>query len=371
MTLPLPFISYDLGGKANNGPGYYDSNLKDFAPRLAFAYNPSFARKNVISGGVGIVFDHTIVNAVQYQQDQYSYLFQATTNLPFGTPSDPVASLREDPRFTSITSLPTTPAAPEITHPFTPFVEDGIPVGLMNGRAFNETIDRHLHNPYSIVINFGIQHEFPRNYILKVNYAGRLGRRLLAQADANQLIDFPDTHSGQMMGQAFAEIVRQLRATGTVTPQPWFEDVITPGVGEAFGFNNNTELVAYGLDPLPARGDFADTIQAISTLNQSFDSPVFPSNIGMGSQFSREHVLHQQGILELSRAAGHAAQEPVGGTAVRPELYLLALHRQRIADGQHAGGWRVWLHLRRGAPHVVRGQLGLRPDAHHHRQRAL
>ena len=292
----VPFISYDLGGKANNGPGYYDSNLKDFAPRLAFAYNPSFARNNVISGGVGIVFDHTIVNAVQYQQDQYSYLFQATTNLPFGTPSDPVASLREDPRFTSITSLPTTPAAPEITHPFTPFVEDGIPVGLMNGRAFNETIDRHLHNPYSIVINFGIQHEFPRNYILKVNYASRLGRRLLAQADANQLIDFPDTHSGQMMGQAFAEIVRQLRATGTVTPQPWFEDVITPGVGEAFGFNNNTELVAYGLDPLPVRGDFADTIQAISTLNQSFDSPVFPSNIGMGSQFSQNTFYTNKGF---------------------------------------------------------------------------
>jgi hypothetical protein len=166
----------------------------------------------------------------------------------------------------------------------------------MNGRAFNETIDRHLHNPYSIVIDFGIQHEFPRNYILKVNYAGRLGRRLLAQADANQLIDFPDTHSGQMMGQAFAEIVKQLRATGVVTPQPWFEHVITPGVGEAFGFNNNTELVAYGLDPLPVRGDFADAIQAISTLNEAFDSPVFPSNIGMGSQFSENTFYTNKGF---------------------------------------------------------------------------
>jgi Carboxypeptidase regulatory-like domain/TonB dependent receptor len=292
----VPFISYDLGGKANNGPGYYDSNPKDFAPRVAFAYNPAIDKHSVISGGFGIVFDHTVVNAVQYQQDQYSYLFQATANLPFGATGDPVSSLRNDPRFSSITAIPAAPGAPEITHPFVPFVQDGVPFGLQNGQAFNQTIDRHLHTPYSIVIDFGIQHEFPKNYILKLNYAGRLGRRLLAQADANQLIDFPDTHSGQMMSQAFSEIVRQLRDTGTVTPQPWFENVITPGVGEAFGYNNNTELVAYGLDPLPARGDFADTIQAISTLNQFFDSPVFQSNIGMGSQFSENTFYTNKGF---------------------------------------------------------------------------
>lgn len=295
----LPLISYDLGGKANHGPSYYDSSLKNFAPRLSFAYNPSFAHHSVISGGFGIVFDHTIVNAVQFQQEQYSYLFAATTNLPYGTPSDPVTSLKNDPRFTSITSLPATPAAPVITHPFTPFADNGVPNGLINGRAFNETIDRHLRNPYSIVIDFGVEHEFPRNYILKVNYAGRLGRRLLAQADANQLIDFPDRSSGQMMSQAFAAIVKEMRATGTVTPQPWFENVILPGLGEAFGFNNNTELVAYGFDPLPARGDFADTIQAISTLNafnQDLGATAFPSNVGMGSQFSENTFYTNKGF---------------------------------------------------------------------------
>ena len=292
----VPLISYDLGGKANHGPGYYDPSYNNFAPRVAFAYNPAFAKRTVITGGFGVVFDHTVVNAVQYQQDQYSYLFQATANEPFGIPASPVNSLKTDPRFTSITSIPTPPAAPEITHPFTPFVDNGVPFGLENGRAFNETIDRHLRNPYNMVINFGVQHEFPRNYILKVNYAGRLGRRLLAQADANQLVEFPDTKSGQLMSQAFAAIVTQLRDTGTVTPQPWFENVISPGVGEAFGFNNNTELVAYGLDPYPARGDFADTIQAISSLNQFFDTPVFQSNVGMASQFSENTFYTNKGF---------------------------------------------------------------------------
>jgi hypothetical protein len=40
--------------------------------------------------------------------------------------------------------------------------------------------------------------------IFKLGYVGRLGRRLLAQADAEQLIDFPDKASGQTLSQAMA-----------------------------------------------------------------------------------------------------------------------------------------------------------------------
>ena len=303
---------------------------KDFAPRLAIAYNPSFAPKTVISAGFGVVFDHTIVNAVQYQQDQYSQLFNTTQTLPFGVPADPYSSLQTDPRFGSITSIPARPDIPVITHPLTPYVTDGSPQGLINGRDFNETIDRHLRNPYSYELSFGVQHEFPKNYILKLDYAGRLGRKLLAQADANQLIDFPDTHSGQKMSQAFATITQQMRDTGTVTPQPWFENVMLPGVGQAFGYNNNTELVAYGFDPYPARGDFADTIQLMSSLNVFsgfFGAPILPSNVGMGSQFSQNTFYTNMGSSSYHGLLAHAAQKSVGRTPVRPELHLLALHR--------------------------------------------
>jgi len=294
----VPFISYTLGGKANHAPDYYGSNLKNFAPRVAFAYNPEFARRTVISGGFGVVFDHTVVNAVQYQQNQYSYLFQATANLPFGTPGDPAASLRNDPRFTSITSIPTPPAAPVITHPFEPYVDStGVPFGLANGQAFNETIDPHLRNPYSLVMDFGIQHEFPRNYILKVNYAGRLGRRLLAQADANQLIDFPDKASGQMMSTAFGNITQEVRRgadTTNLPPEPWFENQVTPGLGQYFGYPNNTSLLADSgvlpLQPLVSNGDFADFTQALSALG------VIDSNVGMGSQFSENTFYTNKGF---------------------------------------------------------------------------
>ncbi len=315
----LPFISYNLGGKANDRGGYFGSVYKNFAPRLAFTYSPFNDRKSVFSGGAGIIFDHTVVNAVQYQAEQYSYLFQASATLPLGTPANPVASLQTDPRFAGFTSAPPLPTAPTaLKAPYIPFVSGGVPTGLELG-AFNEGVTNNLKTPYNIMIDFGFQHEFPQGFLLRVSYVGRMGRRLLGQADANQLIDFPDNKSGQLMSTAFANISKQMRTTGVVTPQPWFENVITPGVGVGFGYNNNTELVAYGFDPLPYRGDFADTIQGISTLNQysSFFgvNELFPSNIGMGSQFSEFTYYTNKGfsnydgmLTTLHKNAGHGIQ---------------------------------------------------------------
>jgi hypothetical protein len=294
----LPLISYNLGGKANHGPGYYDSDLTDFAPRFAFAYNPTFSHHTVISGGFGVVFDHTVVNAVQYQQDQYSYLFQSSANQKFGDPGgDPVASLKNDPRFSSITSIPTPAPPPAITHPFEPFVDPtGAPFGLANGQAFNETIDRHLKNPYSFVMDLGVQHEFPHNYILKMSYAGRLGRKLLAQADANQLIEFPDNKSGELMSTAFGNITQEVRAgadTTNLPAEPWFEDVVLPGLGQFFGYPNTTSLLADSgvlpLQGLVSNGDFGDFVEALSAFG------IVDYNVGMGSQFSENTFYTNKG----------------------------------------------------------------------------
>lgn len=64
-----PLIQFNLGGPANNGPGFYPWGKKNFAPRLAFAYTPNaqsaWSKKilgepgqTVIRGGFGMVFDH-------------------------------------------------------------------------------------------------------------------------------------------------------------------------------------------------------------------------------------------------------------------------------------------------------------------------
>jgi Carboxypeptidase regulatory-like domain len=75
-----PTVLYNFSGKANHAPGYYHPDWRDFAPRLSFAYNPSSTsgflgrllgdRKTVIRAGAGIVYDHTILSAINFFNDQ-------------------------------------------------------------------------------------------------------------------------------------------------------------------------------------------------------------------------------------------------------------------------------------------------------------
>jgi hypothetical protein len=290
----VPLITYVLGGKANNGPGLYNPEYHDFAPRVAFAYSPSFDRKTVFNGSVGIVYDRTVVNAVQYQQDQHSYLFQQSVNYPNGISTNPAASLKNDPRLSQTGGNYTAPAPPPSpSRPFTPFVSGGVPGGLQNGNAFNTMIDPNLKTPYNVIVGFGMQHEFPAGFVLKTNYVGRFGRRLLGQADANQIVDFPDQASGQLLSTAFANMTTQVRACGNLCSanlpaQPWFENQVAPGIGAAYGYPNNTSFLADNLGGLPYNGDFADTVQAISGLTAP--------NVGMAAQFSENTFYTNKGF---------------------------------------------------------------------------
>jgi hypothetical protein len=301
-NLAVPFISYSLGGKANHGPGYFNPQYKNFGPRFAAAY--SFNPKTVFNLGASVLFDQTVINAVQYQESQYDYLFQAGVSQPYGQPDDPNGSLATDARFSGLTTPPAPPAAPTITKPFLPYVSgtgaNAVPTGLANGLAFNETIDHNLKTPYSIQYSLGFQHEFPGGFLLRTTYVGRLGRRLLAQADANQLIDFPDKASGELMSTAFGNVTQELRQ-GTnpfsVTPQAWYENQIPAGYGpflcSYFGVGtctNNTQIVSVLINTLAQRGDFADTTQELAALN------AISPNVGMGAQFSENTFYTNKGF---------------------------------------------------------------------------
>lgn len=314
----VPLISYILGGKANNGPPLFQPQYKNFAPRVAFAFNPSFDQKTVFNGSAALVYDRTIVNAIEQLQDQYSYLFQQTKSTSEGIPGDPYNSIRTDPRLDSnngITTVPLTPpASPKA--PYQPFVANGVPFGLQNGLAFNQSIDPNLKTPYSIVFNGGMQRSFAGDLVLKLNYTGRLGRRLLAQADANQILDFPDKLSNQFLSSAFATITTQLRQgadPATLAPQPWFEDIVTPGTGLANGFANNTQFLAANFGGLVRNGDFGDFVQALSNFT--------PYNVGSAAQFSENSFYTNQGfssynalLASLQKNLSHGLQFDVNYT---------------------------------------------------------
>ncbi|MFT4113654.1 MAG: carboxypeptidase-like regulatory domain-containing protein [Silvibacterium sp.] len=303
----VPLITYGLGGKANNGPAYFQPSNLNFAPRIAFAWTPDKAKKLVINGGASVVYDQTIVNAfLQEQSTGYSYLFAGSGGQNFGVAataahSAAYNSLLENQRFTSLTSPPTLPTAPAITKPYSPFVAPGDPncagivdsgpCGLAEGGAFNISVDKNLPTPYNLMFNLGMQQEFRGGFIFKLGYVGRLGRRLLAQADGEQLLDFPDTQSGQKLSQAMAALTTWIRQNPNADPstapaQPWFEHVLTAnGTGES-----NTGYIASTCSPYPARGDGADTVQCMALHG------ILPSNVGMAAQFSENTFFTDMGF---------------------------------------------------------------------------
>jgi hypothetical protein len=306
----VPFITYVLGGKKNNGPGFYKSNFLDFAPHLAFAYTPSFDPSTVFNGSASIVYDRTVINAILNQQVEFSYLFQQNVTNQNGNNSDSTGSVQNDPRIASSPTV-TAPATPKA--PFQPWVTNGVPVGLQEGQ-FNTTVDPNLKTPYSILLSFGMQHQFKGSTVLKVNYVGRLGRRLLAQADAAQLIDFPDIASGQTMNQAMQNIEREVRAgqnPAHLPAEPWFEHQLASGYQGKLP--NKTSAAASSNPNLVEIGDFGDFIQSLS--------PNLQPNVGMSAQFGENTIFTNKGfssynglLVTLQKNLSHGLQFDVNYT---------------------------------------------------------
>lgn len=309
----VPLIAYYLGGKGNgsNAPGLYLPEYRNFAPHVGFAWNPGFDKKMVINASGGIVYDRTVINAVQFLQDQYSYLFQQTKPNVYGN-ADGYTALLNDPRLdhNNVLTTPgalTPPATP--TQPYEPFVANGVPYGLTTFQAYNATIDPSLKTPYNIIFNAGVQRSLPEDMVLKVSYAGRLGRRLLAQSDANQVLDFPDPNSNQLFSQAFAAITTQARAgvkANNLTPQPWFEDVLpastvatvnapiiaanllNPGTPAPLASNNTQAVAMNSAYSFVRNGDIGD----FTAFNLA---PLSPANVGSSAQFSENTFFTNQG----------------------------------------------------------------------------
>lgn len=303
-----PLISYDLIGKANNGRPMYETDRNNFAPRVGFAWNPSFGdgfmgklfgdRKTVIRGGISQVFDR-VGGALSFIQDQNSYIFDNTTQRAFGG-LNPRTSLQNDPRFTSISTLPVQNTAPTSERPFTPD-----PFGQAQG-TFNYAVARNFEIPYSYQWSFGIQRELPGNMLIDVSYVGRRGKKLLTLSDASQIVDFRDTASGQFMLSAFNGLQAQLLNEGPITAQPWFENQVgamaqasygltCTEVGQVFlGFDpaNCTELVAGFIPDLVAVGGSADTV------NSLFSNGLLDSNIGLSRQFAANGFITNQGFSQ-------------------------------------------------------------------------
>jgi hypothetical protein len=323
----VPTVQYVLGGAANKGaPSIYNPDYKNFSPRLALAYNPGFRdgllhsvfgdRRTTIRLGGTIDYDRVNANTINFIQDQISYLFNNTVNTLFGG-GDPAVTLATDPRFQAIGTLPVTNVAPPITTPFSPYIDPstGYPLGNAEGQ-FNYTVEKNFRTPYSYVYTFGIQRELPGNLIVEANYVGRLGRKLFAQSDGAQIVDFTDPASKQGMINAFNLLSAQTRqglSGSQLTAQPWFENQMNSAISTnfgGFGINNCAQLAAdvFGANipnctqfvqdffgTLLQRGDLSDTVQGLYGFFSGPNGGLLPPNVGLASQFSVNSYISNAG----------------------------------------------------------------------------
>lgn len=298
----IPDVLYNFGGKANHAPGYYHPDWHDFAPRLGFSYNPSFTngllgsllgdRKTVIRAGAGIVFDHTIMSAINFFNDQSSFVFGQSVPTIFSN------GLNGDPRFSDVgglNGLPTlnqpqpsaVPAVPYLLPAGSPYRFSGL-VGNQNELA----VDPHYRTPYAETLTFGIQRELPGNFFFETTFVGRFGHRLLSRGDAGQVVDFKDSASGQTLVDQFTKLSLASRNGQPIAGTAFWENVLNPtllnnygGTCEDFGFASCADFVNTVFAPLPAIGDMGDTFAALYT---GFGAPMIPANVGLDPQFSSQ-----------------------------------------------------------------------------------
>jgi Carboxypeptidase regulatory-like domain len=268
-----PQLKYQLAGKANpNAPSLYGADKLNFSPRLAIAWNPGFRNgllgsvfgdhKTVVRLSAAQIYDQTVINAVNFIEDQASYLFGNTVAQLFGTTNGAtpqVTSLLTGPRYTGPTTLPFSFSAPPFQNPLTP------------NAIFNYGIDPQLKTPYSNVFSAGVQRELHGGFQLEVDYYGRFGRRLFTLADAAQPVDFIDPASKQGLIAAFIALelaARNQVNPANVTPQPFFENQIGTGATQFVYGNNLLNL---------QQGNLGSALISILGL--------VPSNVGLPSQF--------------------------------------------------------------------------------------
>ncbi len=246
----------------------YDTDYRNFSPRLSAAWNPSFKsgllgkifgdRSTVVRGGYSLVYDRT--NTVQtIIIPTLGVGFAQTVNVtaPKNAAGQPFRIGVDGP-----IPLPTAPQ--QISSPVIPSSIGGY------GETLSFSVDPFIKVPKNHVVNFTIQRELPWRLIMEVGYIGRFARDLYMNGNWNSVpINFKDPKSGQTFAQAFDAVATYLRAPlqsgetlatriAAMPAQPYFENLY----GAVFGANATRAIAT------ARSGDFTNGL--ISNLSQIY-----------------------------------------------------------------------------------------------------
>jgi hypothetical protein len=210
-----PMLSWNLAGRANGKPSWFEPNKKDFAPRVAMAWSPGYDSgllKDVFGGpgksslrlGGGIFFDRlgqamAAETDLQGSPGVFTPLIDGSQQFSFATA----------PRFSGSCTFTGCTGLPDLSNFFTPITSVSFPfTPAADTSNLGFVIDNHLHTPYTIDMNLSFQRQLGKGIVLDIGYVGTLGRRLLAKTDYAQYLNITDPQSKMKLFDAYAQVVK-------------------------------------------------------------------------------------------------------------------------------------------------------------------
>ena len=319
-------LAFDLNGRYNNRPDYWTPDKADFAPRFAFAFQPSptsgFWKKlfgngqSSIRGGYSLAYDHFGAALINTFDTTGSYGLSSDISNPADT-----STTTNSPRFTGISSIPTglLPPAPQGAFPAEP---------APGGVAISWGLDSKIKTPYSHVVDFSIQRELSNGSSLEISYVGRFAHRLLAQEDVAMPINLQAAGSSYFAeARKMSLLARANSGTGvpvsSVQPVAYWETL--------FGALDGVDL-GYGAGPASATQNIYQIYQA-NLYNETnalylLDMPDSTTGAGInpGQTYPSYRFYHDQySALYAWRSVGNSNYNA-----------LQAVYRQRFGHGLQA-----------------------------------
>jgi Carboxypeptidase regulatory-like domain len=240
-------ITFNLGGKANDRPDYYEQDWNNFAPSVSVAWSPNFNNwfgrligrdgRSVIRGGFRMTYDRIGSQlAVNFDLNNLAG-FTSARNINANTfDVTDTRAFGMGPLFTgfnpAVRGLPF-PASPA---PIPNTLAFPLTVPSDEDQRIEVSLDDTLTTPYNYSVNFSYGRELGKGFAFEASYVGRFARNLLATRDIMQLNNLRDP-SGMTFYQAMGLLIdaRYRNAEITSIPNIPFFDHFFPFMSQWWG----------------------------------------------------------------------------------------------------------------------------------------
>ncbi|MEP6850912.1 MAG: TonB-dependent receptor, partial [Acidobacteriota bacterium] len=262
-SLGLPYnglITFQKGGKANNAPGFYNMDWRNWQPSFALAWSPDFKHgflKTIFGGNEESVIRGGFRKSSDHFGEQLAVSFDGLSSIGF-TSSTTISANTYNvtdnlaPLFTGFgQNVRVLPGIPPPAQRFSTDVDPRCLTGEIQCPArIESSLDATIKTPTHYTWNISWGRRLPGGLYVEASYIGRKARHLLAAQDVNALNDLVDPQSGTDW-YAAARQLSALRSAntpiGSVGTIPFFEHFFPNIAGTFTGLGANSTQEIYSI----------------------------------------------------------------------------------------------------------------------------